>query len=815
MPFDRFLVGPINTGLQRDLKPFLIADDAFTLLQNCYVFRGRVRKRFGSIWMGEGSQALTRLRVALGNNTNAAMNLPNNTTTYTPQLAIGQMFTLSNDFFYVYQLGAGVATYNTNPAVTAVINSTVNPNTVTFTGGALTQVNWYPALPVMGLTQYEINSINNHPSYAFDQEYAYVYTNGWARSVDNGVPVRPYFNGANNNYFWMTNWTGITASSETLFVTNDFLTNTPAPLGTGLGALTDDPIWSFSQANGTNSWTPFSYSPDIIQNPGVPNLQPITVTRTTTGNNQIIANYVQQCRIILPFKNRLILLNTIENNANGATAMNGVTPATYVTSTNTAFPARCRYSHNGSPFATNAWLEQNQTYNPFAAGVVNADGGGFIDAATDEQIISAEFIKDRLIVYFERSTWELAYTGNEILPFIWQKLNTELGSQGTFSSVPFDTQVLVTGNTGIHACNGSNVDRIDQKIPDEIFNDFRTSNNATLRICGIRDYYTELVYWIFQNTDSTEFQNFANQILVYNYKTGSWALFDDCYTTFGFFEQTIDMTWASSVPISWQNANFAWNDNIVESNKRQILAGTPEGYVVIVAADEGRNAPAMQITNIVADGTGLLTLTIINHNFTANPTNYSDTDYILTENIVADAATMLFMNGTTFPIASVTDANTIVIDTFGGLLAVTYHGGGTGTRISNIQMETKWINPYFNKDRNVYLHKVDFAVTKTDAGAITVDYYPSSSGVSMLNAGETTGSLLGTSILETSPYALYPLEMDQEILWHPVYFQTTGESIQLALYFNAQQMINPNVTTCDFQLQAFILFTSMTSDRLE
>ena len=55
-----------------------------------------------------------------------------------------------------------------------------------------------------------------------------------------------------------------------------------------------------------------------------------------------------------------------------------------------------------------------------------ADGGGYIDASTEEQIVSAEFIKDRLIVYFERSTWELAYTGNEVLPFVWQKINTEL-----------------------------------------------------------------------------------------------------------------------------------------------------------------------------------------------------------------------------------------------------------------------------------------------------------------------------------------------------------------------------------------------------
>ena len=52
--------------------------------------------------------------------------------------------------------------------------------------------------------------------------------------------------------------------------------------------------------------------------------------------------------------------------------------------------------------------------------------GNAIDAATQEAIVSAEFLKDRLIVYFERSTWELVYTGNQIYPFTWQKINTEL-----------------------------------------------------------------------------------------------------------------------------------------------------------------------------------------------------------------------------------------------------------------------------------------------------------------------------------------------------------------------------------------------------
>ena len=57
MAFDRFLVGfnDTNSGLQTDLRPWLIADNAFEVLNNAYVFRGRVRKRFGSQWMGQPS----------------------------------------------------------------------------------------------------------------------------------------------------------------------------------------------------------------------------------------------------------------------------------------------------------------------------------------------------------------------------------------------------------------------------------------------------------------------------------------------------------------------------------------------------------------------------------------------------------------------------------------------------------------------------------------------------------------------------------------------------------------------------------------
>ena len=64
MAFDRFLIGPMTIGLETDLKPFMVPDEAFAQLNNAYVFRGRVRKRFGSRLMGL-DQRSSRFRIAL------------------------------------------------------------------------------------------------------------------------------------------------------------------------------------------------------------------------------------------------------------------------------------------------------------------------------------------------------------------------------------------------------------------------------------------------------------------------------------------------------------------------------------------------------------------------------------------------------------------------------------------------------------------------------------------------------------------------------------------------------------------------------
>ena len=74
-----------------------------------------------------------------------------------------------------------------------------------------------------------------------------------------------------------------------------------------------------------------------------------------------------------------------------------------------------------------------------------------------------------------------------------------------------------------------------------------------------------------------------------------------------------------------------------------------------------------------------------------------------------------------------------------------------------------------------------------------------------------------TGVLETFPYnpAYYPLEQQQTRLWHPLYFQSDGECIQLFMYFTDEQIRDPNIAFSDFELEGMILHTQATASRLE
>jgi hypothetical protein len=797
MAFDRFLIAPIITGLQTDLRPWLIPDDAFTSLNNVYIFRGRVRKRFGGTLTGNGAPNsviapfYSRLSMQIGT-TNGSGNFSG--VVPLPSVgAIGQAFTIANEIFTVYEVGSPADMLDTGSSTMATYDTT--SGAVDITGSTpLTAVYYYPGLPVMGLTTYDQAgvSVNDQPAYAFDTHFAYTFSsaNGfWLRS---GTLE---WHGGNGNFFWTCNWRGVLPNIRALFVSNYYVVNP-----NGLGAATDDFIkWTIDGTNWIDGGlvaNRFYFAPTIAGVPQPPQTGPYVVT----------------ARIIAAFKNRLVLLNTIENDGSGAGGFGN----------NTQYVNRARWSSYGSPFAQNAWYELNQSDNMADPNKSFWSGAAYLDAPTDEAIISAEFIKDRLIVFFERSTWELVYVQNQSQTFAWQKINTELGSEATFSTVPFDRHILTMSNTGVHACNGANVERIDTKIPDEVFT-IRNKNQGVTRVVGIRDFYTELVYWTFPSDNQRMFctdvscvdPTFPNKVLVYNYRTGSWALFDDSITCFGYFNQQIDATWASLNDTTWAQANFSWDSATEQVQNRQVIAGNQQGYVFIVDSDNARNARVLQINNILNNVLGYLEISITNHNLMVG-------DFIAIESALNSPITVGIANATILQVLNVDGVDDITAwcllnpdnyTQFNG----TYIGGGVATLVSNINFQSKQLNPYVSQGRDVYVGKVDFCVIKTSQGEITVDYLTSSSNLSMIDEGTATGTIMGTNVLQTAPYAdpYYAFEQTQVRIWHPIYFQSQGEFIQLDIYFSPTENSTAAIAWSDFQIEGMVLHTSPTSSRLQ
>lgn len=747
VPMDRFMIAPLTGGLQTNLKPWLIPDDAFEQLRNAYVFRGRIIKRFGARLMEGASSGIVGFeqltsRLAINIGTTAAITGNFSVTIPGAVLGVGIMFSVGNQIYTVYQTGNPAAMLNTG-AGTATYSTTTG--VITLTGAApTTSVFYYPAQPVMGLVNYEQAGLSYEPIIAFDTQFAYQFTStGWSRL---GTAV---WTGSDSQYFWGYNWRGSTSANTYLYVTNY---NTAATL-TG-----SDNMYYWNGA----AWTSFQ--------PGF---------TSTTATNTILS-----ARIIIPFKDRLVLLNVVENT--------GVAPGTNATYVN-----RCRFSWNGDPTNAAAFYEDV------------AGSGGYIDAPTKEPIVTAQFLKDRLIVYFTQSTWELVYTGNQVLPFVWQQINTELGAEATFSQVPFDKAVLGIGNVGIHACNGSNVDRIDQNIPDSVF-EIHLADSGPKRVYGIRDYFAETVYWAYPFANQGSTNPFSNQVLVYNYKTGAWAINDDSITAFGYYQATnaIEETWASSQQ-SWNSATYAWINAPLQAQFRNVIAGNQEGFVFIISSAGGEdtgasstNSRSLQITNMVVTNATTVTITAINHNLSVG-------SFVK----IQDAQGLTLLNGDIVKVATVINANSFTITVTG--ITGTYTGAGTLTRVTPPSIVTKQYNFYAQEGRNVYISKVDFLVTKTSSGQFTVDFATSSSDESLLQSGTGTGAIIGSSILETSPYGLMPQEQNQSRLWHPVYLLADGECVQLNLYLSDQQAMDPLIAESEFEIHAMTFYAQRTSSRLQ
>jgi len=257
---------------------------------------------------------------------------------------------------------------------------------------------------------------------------------------------------------------------------------------------------------------------------------------------------------------------------------------------------RIRWSAIGIPF-TQTYGTNGPMNNVVASFNANAwrddirGQGGFLDIPISEDIVSVGFVRDNVVIYCERSTWQLRYTGRTIAPFQIERVNSELGAESTFSTVQFDTSLVGIGDKGVVECDSYSSQRIDVKIPDLVF-DFTNANNGNLRVQGIRDFVSRMAYWTYSSSDrpiSGTLGIYPDKLLAYNYENDSWGIFDNSFTALGNFQVTSDRTWVNTL-IPWINCDFPWINE--PSGATAIIAGNQQGFVVILANQlEGLTTP--------------------------------------------------------------------------------------------------------------------------------------------------------------------------------------------------------------------------------
>jgi hypothetical protein len=552
-------------------------------------------------------------------------------------------------------------------------------------------------LPVMGLKTRELFGLGLQQLIAFDTTSAYDYNTGTLLfeplpsvmiTVWTGTDYQ-FFNTTNYaGAFWATNfvpglhgftvtnftaqagagpWTvNITAPGNTFQVGDQVyllnITGPPAANNLIFGTVTiaGNPTFEMTATIGG----PFTNGVPITG-------EVLSTTRSVTGQDGIRyygtltngvgwANYnppidpdnaLLGALLIFPYRGYLVFLNTWEGN---------------LVSGPINFGNRARWTQIGTPYYSEPvpTVPSPQTFDPKTARDDLFGRGGANDAPTQEIIVGAAFIRDVLVVFFERSTWRLRFVNNAQNPFVWERINVELGSSCPFSQIPLDKGVMALGNRGILISDGNDTVRFDEKIPDDVFN-IRQSENGFKRVYGIRTFRTRLNYWTFPDAERTS-GKFPDKVLVYNYETQNWSYFDDSFTCFGYF-----YPFTSDLGDRWIDLDQPWpvyNDKNCEvgtshAGLETVIAGNQQGFVFKLEQTSSQNSPSLFIASIAGD--------LINSPFNNLPpstpeNNYQDGTWIkLTGVLGTTSADGVSLNGRNFKIANNTlDNNNFSLQEF-------------------------------------------------------------------------------------------------------------------------------------------------------
>ncbi len=650
-------------------------------------------------------------------------------------------------------------TFSIVPSVSVgTINYVTGNITLTTTAGAGTSTvsfSYYPNLPVMGIRTRELQNSAQDQTIFFDQVYAYIF-NGTAGQFQEFIPGTTW------------NAAGVAVSGVDFFWSTNYWISSNPPFTTTGTKL-------FWETNGSGGESGGGDPPRITDGT-------TWVDFTSSTWNQIDATtslFNWLCN--LPYRGRMVVFNTYE----------GLTAAGPGSAQN--FSNRIRWSTIGNPFIP-------FTSGPPAKGSWRDDirgQGGFLDIPTSEDIISIGFVRDNLVIYCERSTWQLRYTGRSIAPFQIEKVNSELGVESTFAAVQFDTSLVGVGDKGIIECDSYKAQRIDIKIPDFVFQ-FNIINNGVARVQGIRDFPNRLAYWtiplvqFYPNVGNTNWI-FPTARLLYNYENDSWAIFNDSLTTLGNFQLQTSPNWLQT-PQTWIEYQKTWLDD--DAGDPIIVGGNQQGF--IEKLDQLTvNDPSLFISNIINNGSGIAQITSPNHNMQSG--------FVIGIKGIVASTPFSGLNNGIYSIV-VIDQNNFTLRSFNatsnefdievvGSPAGTYVGSGLINIRENFSVVSKKFN-FLDEGQNIQMGYLDLLMPAVQDGEISLFVYlnyddvnPSNTLYSNQIVGVTpeTPDTFFNTVIPTEP-SQFAVAKDGTKFWQRIYCATRANFLTLQYAFSNAQM---------------------------
>lgn len=769
------IAGYDKGGLIRDRKPFLLVDQAFARLNNAYIWRNRVKKREGLELIGRLRRVLTEQ--ALANTTNSSI--------YTVTDLFTTLSLRSTEPDAEIETGTLIITIDSGGASETIISDlagtgilVINPN------------GQGPGMP-------DPNNLNFTTGYV-DYVTGKIVLN-FSAPITNGLLVIADF-----NYFptlpVMGIWErelGFINREQTIFWDTKYnYINT----GTGFEqwnsttwAGTDADFFSIANFRGVNPYDRLFFATNFVNDAADP-MRYYDTSWHTFAPLVSATDTLYQARILIPYYGRLLALNVWE----------GTTMGTPMAANN--YFNRCRFSQVGSPIQMDAW--QSDIFGK----------GGFIDAPTNEAIISAQFFKNTLIVQFERSTWNLRYVGEYGLPFIWERISSDFGAESTFSTILFDGGVLAVGDRAIVSCDSLSVNRIDEQIPDQVF-EFNNEDAGPQRVIGVRDFQKELVYWCY--SDGALNKKFPNFTLVYNYKNNTYANFRNNVTFFGTYQDPAGITWDSLTTL-WDDEQVYWDDDPdLEPLFPTVVSGNQKGYIHkygYTTLDE----PSLPIKGVTipVDSSQPVSLNIPNHNLEDGEVIYvTGLEFLDISTPTAPAIVTTDLNDVIYSVIPIDDNNISLAKWLQPdgpyrtnyprtpTSTATYIGHGQVSLFPRMYVEMKDFNPYASQGNQLKISYIDFLtdvpIAETDPianVAMTINIFVNTS---LAFIGNTlVGNKEGSTTL-TSPYYV----PGSEYVWHRFYVTLSGQFLRIAMTYDDFLMNDLNTHSHGWTLNSMVLYT--------